>query len=113
MGTRLDEIKKTVKKLKENGRNASIIDMRFAKPIDKEIIDKHIKNHSMVVTIEEGAIGGFSAQINDYLNNQGYNKDIIIKNIFLPDIFQNQATQEEMYEQAEMNWKNIYLKIIN
>ncbi len=113
LGTRLDEIKRTAKKLKENGRNASIIDMRFAKPIDKEIIDKHIKNHSMVVTIEEGSIGGFSAQINDYLNHQGYNKDIIIKNIFLPDIFQNQATQEEMYEQAEMNWKNIYLKIIN
>jgi len=116
LGTRLEEVKKAAAKLTEKKKiSPTIIDMRFAKPIDEDIIKKHIKKHKSLVTIEEGAIGGFAAQVNDFVNKNGYNKEVSIDNLFLPDEFMDKATPDEMYEMAGMNAKKIYnllLKLI-
>ena len=90
----------------------TLIDMRFAKPIDTTVIDKYIKNSKIVITIEEGAIGGFATQINNYLNSKLYNKNIIIKNLFFPDRFLDHATVEEMYQDINFDTKSI-LTLLN
>jgi len=112
LGTRLEEVKKLNEILiKNHSFKATIIDMRFAKPIDTEIIDKYIKHHEILITIEEGSIGGFASQINNYINEKNYNKNLTIKNLFLPDIFQDHKNMNEQYEEAKLTASEIYKKI--
>jgi 1-deoxy-D-xylulose-5-phosphate synthase len=112
LGTRLEEIIKLNKLLEQYHKfQATIIDMRFAKPIDKNIIDKNINNHEILITIEEGSIGGFAAHINNYLNLKKYNKNLIIENLFLPDFFQDHADMKQQYEEAKLTAGEIYKKI--
>ena len=100
LGTRLGEVLKAANELKDNhGKTITIINARFAKPIDAELILKIAKNHNHIITIEEGAIGGFSAQVNNILLNQGKN----IINLFYPDEFYNQDSQDAMHDKACMN----------
>jgi len=85
----------------------TIIDMRFAKPIDTKVIDRYIKNSDILITAEEGAIGGFSSQVNNYLNVKGYNQNLIIKNLFFPDCYTEHATPEEMYSEINFDTESI------
>jgi 1-deoxy-D-xylulose-5-phosphate synthase len=108
LGTLLHKILEAAEIIKkQQGYYPSIIDMRFAKPIDKDIITKFIKDHNVVITIEDGAIGGFSAQVNQYLNGHKSRKNLLIKNLFFPDKFLEQATVEELYKDIYFDSKSI------
>ena len=85
----------------------TVVDARFAKPIDKETIIKLAKTHELIVTIEEGSIGGFSAQVNNLL----LDKDVRIINLFYPDIFVEQDSQDSMHEEAGLSGEKIFAKI--
>jgi len=67
LGTRIHQVKETSKLLnKKNNLQSTIVDMRFAKPIDKQLLKSLLKNHDIFITIEENAIGGFSSQVNNF-----------------------------------------------
>ena len=109
LGTRLKAMQEASELFaKKNNFMPTLIDMRFAKPIDQKVIDKHIKDSKIVITIEDGSIGGFAAQVNDYLNQKGYNKNITIKNLTYPDKFLDQASQEEMYQEMRFDAAGLY-----
>lgn len=100
LGTRLEEVLKAKSEFKKiSGKDITIVNARFAKPIDSELLEKLANTHKHIITIEEGAIGGFSAQVNNIL----INKEINIINLFYPDRFLEQDTQEGMHEESGMN----------
>jgi 1-deoxy-D-xylulose-5-phosphate synthase len=109
LGTRLESVKIAANLLKDKlGHDITIVDSRFAKPIDKELIIELAKSHELIVTVEEGAIGGFSAQVNDLLLNY----PVKISNIFYPDVFVEQDTQENMHQKMHMDGVGIFNRII-
>jgi 1-deoxy-D-xylulose-5-phosphate synthase len=107
-GTLIKECLEADIALKKLGFNITIVDARFVKPLDEEMILKLIKNHYILITIEEGSIGGFASHVNNFLI-QGNHLDskLKIKNIFLPDIFLQQDTQENQYIKAGLNSHSI------
>jgi 1-deoxy-D-xylulose-5-phosphate synthase len=103
LGCHLDNVIAAASVLEEEtGDKITICDMRFAKPIDTNLIDKIMQSHNKLVTIEEGSSGGFSASVNQYLLHKEY-QSFKIKNLTLPDEFVEHATQDEMYEDAGMS----------
>jgi 1-deoxy-D-xylulose-5-phosphate synthase len=116
LGTRLQEAQKAADLLvKEYGITCTIADARFAKPIDQELIKNLAQNHALLVTIEEGSIGGFASYVNNYLlqNDKFGNNNLLIRNLFLPDEFIEQATQYEQYEEAGLNAEHIFSTVVN
>ncbi|MFN7038343.1 MAG: 1-deoxy-D-xylulose-5-phosphate synthase [Alphaproteobacteria bacterium] len=109
LGTRLAEVIKASQLIKEEmGIDITIADMRFAKPIDHELIKELVLSHNILLAIEEGNIGGFSAQVLDYLtNNDLLTKDIKFRSLFLPDYFVEHNNQEAMYKEAKMDAESI------
>ena len=104
LGTRLTDVIKAADMYKEKHNiDITIIDARFAKPLDKEFILNMATKHKCMFTIEEGSIGGFSAQVNNLLLSQ----DIKIINLFYPDVFIEQGTQEDMHDQVGMSAQKI------
>jgi 1-deoxy-D-xylulose-5-phosphate synthase len=87
---------------KEEKIQVTICDMRFAKPIDTDLIDEILKTHRKILTIEEGSQGGFSASVNQYLFTKNIG-DLVVKNLTFPDYFIENATQEEMYSEISMD----------
>ncbi len=85
----------------------TIVDARFAKPLDETLILELASKHKSIVTIEEGAIGGFSAHVNNLL----LSKKIKLVNLFYPDIFMEQATQEQMHVEAGMSADKIFITL--
>jgi 1-deoxy-D-xylulose-5-phosphate synthase len=87
---------------KETGSKITICDMRFAKPIDTNLIDDLLKTHNKIITLEEGSSGGFAASVNQYLLAKNIG-NITVKNLTFPDYFIENATQEEMYSEVSMD----------
>ena len=113
LGTRLQKILEVSKLIKKNYNfQCSVLDMRFAKPIDKKSINSLIKNHEIFVTIEENAIGGFSSQVNNYLLNES-SKSPKILNFFMKDKFIDQSDIEDQYTLSGISSKKIYEKLTN
>ncbi len=113
LGTRLQKILEVSELIKKNYEfQCSVLDMRFAKPIDKKSIDSLIKNHEIFVTIEENAIGGFSSQVNNYLLNES-SKTPKILNFFMKDKFIDQSDIEDQYTSSGISSKKIYEKLTN
>ena len=113
LGTRLQKILEVSKLIKKNYKfQCSVLDMRFAKPIDKKSINSLIKNHEIFVTIEENAIGGFSSQVNNYLLNES-SKSPKILNFFMKDKFIDQSDIEDQYTLSGISSKKIYEKLTN
>ena len=111
LGTRLQKILEVSELIKKNYKfQCSVLDMRFAKPIDKKSINSLIKNHEIFVTIEENAIGGFSSQVNNYLLNES-SKTPKILNFFMKDKFIDQADIEDQYTISGISNKIIYEKL--
>ena len=112
LGTRLNECIEACKILKQNDIYPTLVDARFAKPIDTEIVDKILDNHKYLITIEEGSIGGFASHVMNYINNVRVKKTkTIIKNIFFPDKFIEHMKPEEQYEEIKMNVSSIVGRI--
>ncbi len=113
LGTRLQKILEVSELIKKNYKfQCSVLDMRFAKPIDKKSINSLIKNHEIFVTIEENAIGGFSSQVNNYLLNES-SKSPKIFNFFMKDKFIDQSDIEDQYTLSGISSKKIYEKLTN
>ncbi len=113
LGTRLQKILEVSELIKKNYEfQCSVLDMRFAKPIDKKSINSLIKNHEIFVTIEENAIGGFSSQVNNYLLNES-SKSPKILNFFMKDKFIDQSDIEDQYTLSGISSKKIYEKLTN
>ena len=113
LGTRLNQVKEASKIIKsKNKLQTTIIDMRFAKPIDTQLLKNLQKNHDIFITIEENAVGGFSSQVNNFFLNQT-KKQIKIHNFFMKDEFIDQSDIIDQYKQSGISPENIYKKISN
>jgi 1-deoxy-D-xylulose-5-phosphate synthase len=114
LGTRLEECKIAASELKNKGITTTIIDARFAKPLDKELILKSANTHEVLITIEEGSIGGFGSHVANLLAENGiFDKGLKFRSMVLPDVFIDQDTPEKMYDVAGLNAKHITQKVLD
>ena len=114
LGTRLEECKLAAEHLKQKGVSTTIIDARFAKPLDEELIIKCAREHEILVSIEEGSIGGFGSHVKNLLAEKGiFDKGLKFRSMNLPDKFIEQDTPKKMYETAGLNASQISKKILD
>lgn len=103
-GTRLEEAKIAAQRLGALGLSTTIADARFAKPLDTDLIKQLAKNHEVLITIEEGAMGGFGAFVLQYMAGAGLLENgLKVRTMHLPDIFQDHNKPELQYEEAGLN----------
>jgi len=111
-GARLEECKKAAELLSKKGIEISIIDARFAKPLDKKLIIEVATNHEVVISIEEGSVGGFGSHVMQLLSDRGiFDKGLKFRSMILPDLFIDQDSPEKMYEKAGLDSLSIANKI--
>jgi 1-deoxy-D-xylulose-5-phosphate synthase len=111
-GARLEECKKASKILYKKGIDISIIDARFAKPLDEKLIIEITSNHEALITIEEGSIGGFGSHVMQLLSERGvFDRGLKFRSMILPDIFIDQDSPERMYEKAGLDCESIVSKV--
>ena len=111
-GTRLEECKKASDLLSKKGIDITIIDARFAKPLDEKLIMEAATNHEVLISIEEGSIGGFGSHVMQFLSDRGiFDKGLKFRSMILPDLFIDQDTPEKMYEKAGLDSLSIASKI--
>ena len=111
-GTRLDECKKALEKLSNKGIDCTIIDARFAKPLDEKLIMEIATNHEVLITIEEGSIGGFGSHVMQFLSDRGvFDRGLKFRSMILPDMFIDQDAPEKMYKAAGLDSNSIVSKI--
>ncbi len=101
LGTRLTECLKAAEEL-----NATVADARFAKPIDEELVRNLLKTHELVVTVEEGAIGGFGAHVLSFAARENLDASKILP-LYLPDVFIEQNNPHVQYDEAGLNGAQI------
>lgn len=103
-GTRLGEVTKAADALALKGINPTIADARFSKPLDEEMITQLTDNHTCLITIEEGAIGGFGSHVANLLSTNGlFDHGLTFRSMVLPDTFIDQANPLEMYATAKLD----------
>ena len=103
-GTRLIEALAAADKLAGYGLSATVADARFAKPLDTDLVSRLARDHEVLITVEEGAIGGFAAQVMQHLAMEGaFDKGLKIRPMILPDRFIDQDTPEKMYQAAGLD----------
>src|SRR6056300_207224 len=108
LGTRLEECKSAAEELKNKGVSVTIIDARFAKPLDQELILKCAREHEVMITIEEGSIGGFGSHVKNLLAEKGiFDKGLKFRAMTLPDTFIEQDNPKKMYDVAGLNASQI------
>ena len=108
LGTRLAEALKAADQLEAKGLSTTVADLRFAKPLDSEMIEKLIRTHEVVVTVEEGSIGGLGAHVLTLASDLGLtDAGLKIRTLRLPDIFQDHDAPEKQYDEAGLNAPNI------
>ena len=113
LGARLQECLKASELLNQKGISVTVADMRFAKPIDQDLILELCLNHEALITIEEGSIGGFGSHVMQFLSNRGiFDKGIKLRSMILPDIFIDQDTQENIYKKAGLDSISIEEKVL-
>ena len=113
-GTRLSEVEKAAEALVARGITATIADARFAKPLDRDLILDLAADHEALITIEEGAIGGFGSHVAQLLAEEGvFDHGLKYRSMVLPDIFIDQASPEDMYAVARMNASDIEAKVLD
>ena len=108
LGTRLQEALKAADELAAQGLTTTVVDARFAKPFDKELVRQLAAEHEVLITIEEGSVGGFGAHISHFLANEGLlDHGLKLRTMTLPDIFQDHDNPVKQYDQAQLNAKHI------
>ena len=114
LGARLEECKKAAEILSARGIELTIIDARFAKPLDEKLIMEVATSHEVLITIEEGSIGGFGSHVAQLFSERGvFDKGLKFRSMFLPDLFLDQDTPDAMYKKAGLNCDSIVEKIEN
>jgi 1-deoxy-D-xylulose-5-phosphate synthase len=103
-GGRLSEAMKAAEELGAKGLSTTVADARFAKPLDTDLVERLAREHEVLITIEEGAIGGFATAVLDHLvRNDMVSYGLKVRPLFLPDRFQDQAKPYDMYTDAGLN----------
>src|SRR4051812_34033066 len=98
-GTRLQETLKAADQLAALGLSATVADARFMKPLDTELIRQLAENHDVLVTIEEGSVGGFGSHVLHYLAENGLlDRGLKVRSKVMPDVFVDQDKPEVMYQ---------------
>lgn len=112
LGTRLSESLKAAEELAAYGLSTTVADARFAKPLDTDLVLRLAAEHEVLITIEEGAIGGFAAQVFQTLSDHGaLDRGLKIRSMVLPDIFIDQDSPNAMYAKAGLDAKGIVKKV--
>ncbi|MGN7292082.1 1-deoxy-D-xylulose-5-phosphate synthase [Rhizobium sp. SAFR-030] len=103
-GTRLAECLLAAEDLDAAGLSTTVADARFAKPLDHDLIRQLAAHHEIVVTIEEGAVGGFGSHVMQFLANEGLlDEGLKVRSLVLPDVWMDQAKPEVMYAKAGLD----------
>ncbi len=104
LGTRLAESLKAADQLEAKGLSTTVADLRFAKPLDEELIRKLMVSHEVIITVEEGSIGGLGAHVLTLASDAGLtDHGLKIRTLRLPDLFQDQDSPEKQYDAAGLN----------
>ena len=112
LGTRLQQCLEAKEILSKKGINITIVDARFVKPLDEKLILEVASNHEVLITIEEGSIGGFGSHVSQLLADRGvFDNGLRFRSMILPDSFIDQDTPSKMYDQAGLNSNDIVNKI--
>jgi 1-deoxy-D-xylulose-5-phosphate synthase len=107
-GTRLGEALKAADMLAARGLSATVADARFAKPLDVDLILRLARDHEALITVEEGAVGGFGSFVLQALADHGaLDRGLKVRSLVLPDVFQDQDKPEAMYAQAGLDAEGI------
>lgn len=112
LGTRLGEALKAADALDAQGLSTTVADARFAKPLDHDLILQLVRHHEVLVTIEEGSVGGFGAFVLHFLADQGQlDSGLKVRTMTLPDIYQEHDSPEKMYDAARLNAPHIVARV--
>jgi 1-deoxy-D-xylulose-5-phosphate synthase len=113
LGGRLSTCLKAAEDLKQRGVSTTVADARFAKPLDTDLIINLVKNHELVITIEEGSIGGFSSHVLHYLAANGMLQGgAVVKPMTLPDAFIGHGAPDWQYRQARLEADDIVVEVL-
>ncbi len=113
-GTRLSEVMTACEALSARGITPSVADARFAKPLDRDLILKLAAEHDALITIEEGAVGGFGSHVAQLLAEEGvFDGGLKYRSMVLPDTFIDQASPRDMYAIAKLNAEDIEAKVLS
>jgi len=107
-GARLAECLKAAQELGAYGLSTTVADARFAKPLDIDLINRLVREHEVLITIEEGAIGGFGSHVLQYLAMNGQlDNGLKVRPMILPDVFLDHDAPNAQYEAAGLNARHI------
>lgn len=113
-GTRLSEVQKAAEALRAKGITPTVADARFAKPLDRYLILKLAADHEALITVEEGAVGGFGSHVAQLLADEGvFDHGLKFRSMVLPDTFIDHASPADMYADAAMNAEHIEAKVLD
>ncbi len=113
-GARLNETLKASENLKKKGVDITVIDARFAKPLDENLIWQLATTHEAIMTIEEGSIGGFGSHVVDFLSKKGLlDTNLKFRSMTLPDLFIDQDTPDNMYKIANLDANSIENNVLD
>jgi 1-deoxy-D-xylulose-5-phosphate synthase len=112
-GTRLSEVLRAAEALEARGITPTVADARFAKPLDQQMILDLAASHDVLLTVEEGAIGGFGSHVAQLLAEEGvFDSGLKFRSMVLPDTFIDQASPEAMYQIAGLDAAQIEAKVL-
>ena len=110
-GARLGECLKAADELAAHGLSTTVADARFAKPLDVDLLLRLAREHEVLITIEEGSIGGFGAFVMQALAEHGVlDRGLKVRSMVLPDVFLDQDSPNAMYAKAGLDAKGIVVK---
>ncbi len=113
-GTRLSEVLTAAEALAARGLAPTVADARFARPLDRDLILRLAREHAVLVTVEEGAVGGFGSHVAQLLADQGiFDRGLRFRSMVLPDVFIDQASPEAMYRVAGLDAGAIAAKVLD
>ncbi|MGR3270916.1 1-deoxy-D-xylulose-5-phosphate synthase [Thalassococcus profundi] len=113
-GTRLGEVRKACETLEARGISPTVADARFAKPLDRDLILRLAAEHEALITIEEGAVGGFGSHVAQLLAEEGvFDSGLRFRSMVLPDVFIDQASPADMYAVAGLDAEKIEAKVLS
>jgi 1-deoxy-D-xylulose-5-phosphate synthase len=114
LGTRLEHARGAAEKLAQRGITPTVADARFAKPLDAEMILGLARDHEVLITIEEGAVGGFASHVAQLLAENGmFDQGLKFRSMVLPDTFIDHGSPDQMYEDAGLTAADIEAKVLD
>jgi 1-deoxy-D-xylulose-5-phosphate synthase len=113
LGSRLEASLAAATKLEEHGISASVADARFLKPLDTELVEGLARNHPLLVTVEDGAVGGLASHVLQHLASSDLLADTRFRAFMLPDRFIGHGSPAEQYADAGLDAKGIFAGILS